>query len=189
MVLRCSKRSPPIMDNARAKTMAFFALLGLGCAVAALFGALHNQLSYTVAPEYFHGFKFSQFNIPSELHNRQGAALVGVYASWWMGLVVGLPVFAIGLPITSVRAYLRAGVQAMAWVIGMAALGGLIGLLAGWSLMTEARIESFYIPTNILDPIRFMWAGSMHDGSYIGGLAGLILGLILMIRIKRKQNK
>jgi hypothetical protein len=59
------------------KAALFPVLLAAGCLVSGAYGALHDQLSYTVSPDYFHPLKFDQFSIPSHLHNRAGAAPVG----------------------------------------------------------------------------------------------------------------
>ncbi|MFD2857128.1 hypothetical protein ACFSZS_23640 [Seohaeicola zhoushanensis] len=50
-----------------ARAGVFLGLMGLAVLVAAAFGALHNQVSYTVGPDYFHAFKFRQFTIPREM--------------------------------------------------------------------------------------------------------------------------
>jgi len=73
-------------------------LLALAAVSAALFGALHNQLSYTVGPSYFTELKFEQFAIPPDTSPRVGAALVGLVfrctnrpaiTLWaWMGVQV-----------------------------------------------------------------------------------------------------
>jgi hypothetical protein len=39
-------------------------LFVLACLFAGIYGALHNQISYSVAPEYFTQFKFIKFQIP-----------------------------------------------------------------------------------------------------------------------------
>jgi len=49
-------------------------------------GALHNQVSYTVRPDYFYAFKFHHLPF-RPLQNRSGASIVGWHASWWMGLI------------------------------------------------------------------------------------------------------
>ena len=60
-------------------------LLGAACVIAGLYGALHNQISYTVSPEYFHLHKFKQFEIPVALHGRIGAAWsVGMLRGGWV---------------------------------------------------------------------------------------------------------
>lgn len=57
-------------------------LMILACLIAGVYGALHNQISYTVAPEYFTKFKFYQFQIGASLHGREGCALVGLTFSF-----------------------------------------------------------------------------------------------------------
>jgi hypothetical protein len=45
-------------------------LLAAGRIISGVYGALHDQISYTVSPDYFHHLKFCQFNIADHLHNR-----------------------------------------------------------------------------------------------------------------------
>jgi hypothetical protein len=59
------------------KIMTMPVLLVLGCLIAGIYGCLHDQISYTVSPEYYTRFKFHQFCVPETLHNRLGAAVVG----------------------------------------------------------------------------------------------------------------
>jgi acyl-CoA thioester hydrolase len=83
-------------------------LLALAALTRRIFGALHNQLSYTVGPTYFTGLKFPQFAIPADTAPRLGAALVGVQASWWMGPLVALPAFLYGFfAVPRTETYLR----------------------------------------------------------------------------------
>ncbi|OAN82191.1 hypothetical protein A8B78_08675 [Jannaschia sp. EhC01] len=159
----------------------FFLLLVMAALAAALFGALHNQLSYTVGPTYFTEFKFIQFNIGEALSPRVGAAVVGVLASWWMGPLIGLPAFLYGLfAVPNARSYLGAGLGAVFLVILLATFGALAGLLGG--LVADS--------TGLLDEmIRFpdgptrqdlLRAGFMHDASYIAGALGLIAAFFPM---------
>jgi hypothetical protein len=71
--------------------------LVFACVIAGAYGAIHDQISYTVAPSYYHDFKFIQFAIAPELQNRLGASIVGWSATWWMGLVIGAPLYVAGL--------------------------------------------------------------------------------------------
>jgi hypothetical protein len=78
--------------------LALFPVLPVvACLVAGLYCALHNQISYTISADYFHGVTVHQFDIPATMHGRSGAALVGWYASWWIGLLIGVPVLIVGL--------------------------------------------------------------------------------------------
>ncbi len=52
-------------------------LFVIACLFAGSYGAVHNQISYTVAPEYFTQFKFHQFQIDEGAPERVGAAIVG----------------------------------------------------------------------------------------------------------------
>jgi hypothetical protein len=68
-------------------------LLGTGflCAVlAGIYGALHDQISFTISPEYFTCIKFQQFEwIGLGSHPRLFAAAIGFMATWWVGFVGG----------------------------------------------------------------------------------------------------
>lgn len=81
------------------------ALLGAACLIAGTYGALHNQVSYTVSPDYFHAFKFRQFAVPAAHRDRWGAALAGWAASWWMGVLIGVPIIAPGVRLPGGRAF------------------------------------------------------------------------------------
>lgn len=110
----------------------FFLLMALAACAAAIFGALHNQLSYTVGPDYFHSLKFTQFAIPPEMSPRLGAAWVGVQVSWWMGAADALPSFAYGLlSVPNAQSYLAAGIGAIGLVIMLATMAAFAGLIDG----------------------------------------------------------
>ena len=51
-------------------------LFVIACLFAGLYGVLHNQISFTVSPEYFTAFKFHRFQI-QDISPRLGAAIVG----------------------------------------------------------------------------------------------------------------
>lgn len=72
-------------------------LFVFACLLAGGYGALHNQISYTVSPEYFTKFKFHQFQINEVIGERLGAAIVGWSASWWMGIFIGIILIPMGL--------------------------------------------------------------------------------------------
>src|SRR3954468_17526608 len=62
----------------------------LGALAAAAYGALHDQISYAISPEYFTKMKFRQFSYANfGWPPRLFAAEVGFLATWWVGLVAG----------------------------------------------------------------------------------------------------
>ncbi len=154
-------------------------LLLLACAVAGLYGMLHNQISYTVAPEYFTQFKFDQFGIPASLRNRLGASIVGWRAAWWMGLLIGMVLVPFGLLIPGWQQYLRTMLQTF-FVVALTTLTVGLGALAyAYATFTPANIGPY--SARITQPLAFARAGHMHNFSYIGGLIGIVVGVVFVL--------
>lgn len=168
-------------------------LLAAGCLIAGLYGALHNQISYTVAPEYFHAFKFPQFGIPPGLHNRLGAAIVGWHASWWMGAIIGVPVLLAGLAMPDARSYFTRSLIAFAVVAATALAVGLGALADASATITASNLPDFWYPEGVTDRAAFARAGTMHNFSYLGGYLGIITGPLYLvverIRLARRGQR
>lgn len=171
------------------KVLLFPVLLGFACVLAAAYGAGHNQISYSVSPEYFHSFKFRQFRIDPEFHNRVGTAIVGIQASWWMGVVIGLPVYFAGLFVRGTRPFVLAFLRASILVVLVTLVIGL-GALA-WAIFTlkPETLPSWMEGRNVTDPVAFAQAGVMHNFSYIGGQIGLTFGLVAVVRAARRSRR
>lgn len=179
-----SKARPPVTRFG--KLPVFFLLLGIAALSAALFGAVHNQLSYSVGPSYFEALKFAQFGISPETSARLGAALVGMQASWWMGLLVGLPAFLYGLAaVPRTETYFAAGLGAIGLVVVLATSAALVGLVGGIAADATGILDGVLaIPEG---PVRseFLRAGFMHDAAYVAGALGLLLAFWPMRRGRR----
>jgi hypothetical protein len=163
------------------KIALFPLLLAAGCLVAGMYGALHNQISYTVSPDYFHAFKFHQFDIPPDLRGRIGASIVGWYASWWMGLVIGLPVLFVGLIVPGWKTYLGRCLAAFAVVVGTALITGLGALIYACLTISEASLPDFWYPDRVVDKVAFARAATMHNFSYLGGFLGILTAILYLI--------
>jgi hypothetical protein len=164
-----------------AKLALFPVLLAAACIVAGVFGALHNQISYTVSPDYFFAFKFHQFAIPDDLRNRSGASIVGWHASWWMGLIIGVPVLLIGLILPGWKSYLTHGLLAFVVVACTALVVGLGALAYGYFTISEGALPDYWYPQGVADRVAFARAGNMHNFSYLGGGIGIITGSVYLI--------
>lgn len=153
------------------------------CIAASLYGALHNQISFTLSPEYFTEFKYIQFGLTdAPFVDRVKVGIIGVLASWWMGLIIGI---LLALPILifadrdKVSAYFR---LSLALVIGCAIVGAF-----GFDLFVTSY-DGYYTPNNVQDIEAFHKAGSMHNGSYLGSMVGFLLSvLILPISLIRRR--
>ena len=167
----------------RTKPFVFILLCLTAMVGAGLFGALHNQLSFSVGASYFYDVKFAQFGINADLPPRLGAAQVGWMASWWMGLAMGLPAFVIGwLRAPSGRALLAHGLGVTGLAIMTASLGAFCGLAYGFITDINALVGRLPNPDAFSNPEAFMRAAMMHNGSYIGGAAGAAIAAVVMWR-------
>jgi hypothetical protein len=171
------------------KTGIFLLLFVISCLLAAVYGIVHDQISYTVSPEYYTRFKFIQFSIPPGFQNRIGVGAVGFFATWWMGIVIGIFLIPVGLVIPEWKYYLFAMLRCFGVVALTALVVGLGALVWGKVTYSPAAIY-FPIPESVIDRESFYLAGNMHNFSYIGGGVGILTGIIWILlertRISRK---
>src|SRR6516162_3933246 len=111
----------------------FLVFLPAAMLVAGLFGAFHDQISYSVSSEYFTRFKFIQFRLlDTDLPERIRVAEVGFRASWWMGIPLGIFCGSAGFLQRSPAQMIRA----LAWSLPASAIFtltiALAGLAYGW---------------------------------------------------------
>lgn len=170
------------MIHAVKKLGLVFVWLAVSCCIAALFGALHNQVSFTLSDEYFTKFKFFQFGLSEfDVAPRILAAYVGILASWWMGLIIGVIV---GLPVLilgRIQDIPRVFRQAIFIVLATSIIGALV------YDSFVSNYDGYYVPTSVVNIDAFRAAGSMHNGSYLGAAIGVLLAMIWR-RIIRRQS-
>jgi hypothetical protein len=175
------------------KLTLYLALLLAGCGIAGLYGALHDQISYTVSPDYFHAFKFPMFRIPESFHNRIGASMVGWAGAWWMGMIIGVPVLLAGLAIPGPKAYLRECLIAFGVVTATALVVGLGALVYASLTITEANLPDYSYPIGVKDKVAFARVGTMHNFGYTGGYLGILTAmaylLVRAILLNRRDRK
>ena len=172
----------------------YLLVVALAIVVAGLYGMIHNQISYTVAPEYFTKFKFRQFGlVDMPLPDRVRASMVGFLASWWMGIPIGLLVGAAGFIHRDSREMLRVTLWSFLVVVGFTFLFGLGGLLYGYfqtAHIDVADYRGWYIPDDVTDLRRFLCAGYMHNSSYLGGVLAIPVAWIfhIVMRLRMQPN-
>lgn len=154
-------------------------LLVAACLLAGGYGAIHDQLSYTLSPDYFHAFKFQQFAIRPQHWNRLGVAVVGWRATWWMGVLAGVPILVIGMVTGDWRKYVRRTLMAYLVAIATAAAVGLAAMAVGSSRITEASLGRFGFPPGV-DRVAFARVGFMHKWSYMGGGIGCLAACVYL---------
>jgi hypothetical protein len=162
-------------------------LLIIACLSAGLYGVFHNQISYTVSPEYFHKFKFIQFAISDALPGRIGVSIVGWEASWWMGILIGIPIIPTGMILPGRKVFFTKVIHSFAVVAMTTFFVGFTALLSSFVLISEGDLLLEWCPEEIVDKVAFTRAGMMHSFSYLGGLLGILSGIIYLILAKLRR--
>lgn len=164
-------------------------LLAAGGIFAGVYGAVHDQLSYSISPEYFQRFKFVLFEFPPELQTRLGAALVGVIGSWWMGILIGFPIILLARGLPTPRDFIRHTLIAYVIVTGVTIVIGLGGLAFAFAKITSPdRIpREFYYPLDLVDAVSYARVGMLHGFSYLGGIIGGVAAIGYLIWIRRRR--
>lgn len=172
------------------KFLILLLIIGLSPLIGGLYGILHDQLTYTISPEYFTKFKFYQFGL-MDIGNeaifpnpRIEVSYVGFMATWWMGLPIGIIIGLFGLIHKDNIHMFLSTLKAIIVTILVAFLTGIIGLAYGKFYLANIGVN-WWLPSNLIDTENFIAVGSMHNFSYIGGLTGLITGVIYNLSQKR----
>jgi hypothetical protein len=180
--------------NVLKKVGVFVFIVFLGIVVAGLYGIVHDQVSYTVAPEYFTKFKFRQFGFDDmAVPDRTRASMVGFLASWWMGIPIGLLVGAAGFIHRGARRMLYVSLWSLVVTVGFTMLFGLGGLLYGYiqtSHINVAEYRGWFIPDDVTNLRRFLCAGYMHNSSYLGGVLAIFVAWAfhIVVRMRTKDQ-
>ena len=171
------------------KLAAFVTFIVLAVLTAGAFGALHDQISYTVSSEYFTKFKFLQFHLLNpDVPERVRAAIVGFRASWWMGIPLGLLAGVAGFIHPNATQMLRALLLSLAVISGFTLIFALAGLTYGYfqtGSLSLGNYRGWFIPPNLVHPRNFICAGYMHNSAYLGGLLAIPVAWIFHIYYRR----
>ena len=172
------------------KILTFLLLVVLAIGVSGLYGAVHDQISCSVSSEYFTKFKYHQFGVADkDAPLRLNAASIGVRATWWMGIPIGLVVGAVGLIHPTARLMFGRTCWAFAAVAAVALAFGIWGLGKGWFMASHDPVDytGWFIPSDLENPRNFLAVGHMHNHSYLGGTVGIFVGIAcqVFLRIRR----
>lgn len=163
-------------------------LLFIAVLMAGAFGALHNQISYSVSPDYFLKFKFIQFKLDwAYQYPRLGASVVGVLATWWMGVLICFPLEAVArYKFRDSQRIVSETLRAFRLILLITALSSALGLslayAATWNL--DPEFYPILLKRDIADPLNFICAGWMHNASYFGAVLGAALSLGRLLRTR-----
>lgn len=175
------------------KFSVFVMFLVLAMLAAGLFGAVHDQISYTVSPEYFTRFKFPMFRLlDAGVPERIRAAEVGFLASWWMGIPLGLLTGAAGFMHPGPERMRAALLWSLPLITGFTLAFALAGLLYGY-VRTQAidlsEYRGWYIPRGLQDLRSYLCAGYMHNSAYLGGAMSIPVAWAYHLAFRRRARR
>jgi len=163
----------------------------LGAVLAGLYGLLHDQVTYSISPEYFTRLKFSQFHYADfGLPPRVFVAEIGFLATWWVGFVaawfiarITIPAFPRAAPF---RLSLRGFLIIFACAFAAAIVGYVLSLLHGPDYSAWEDLSS---KLGVLDLPSFVRVAYIHNASYLGGLIGLVAAILYLRKRKNTEHR
>jgi len=179
------------------KQLTLILIIIVAIVAGGVYGILHDQLTYTISPEYYTKFKFYQFRIATDGGNeaifpnpRIQVAQVGFMATWWMGMAIGFILGVVGMLYKTPKQMFATTLRAFSITMAVAFTTGLLGLLYAQLFLANSTVDDFphwRFPDNLTDFRAFVKVGTMHNFSYLGGAIGLVAGIVYSIK-QRKYN-
>lgn len=177
-----------LVPDASWGTLRKAALLALwGALVAGLYGILHDQVTYTISPEYFTRMKFDQFRAADfGFPNRVFVAEIGFLATWWVGLIACWFLARIAIP--KFARPERQVFRAVAAIMVVAFLAGALGFFLG-PVICAGRPEwaSALDSMGVVNVRAFYQVAGIHLGSYSGAVVGWIAMMVAFLRRSSNQ--
>lgn len=149
-----------------------------GTLIAGTFGILHDQITYTISPEYFTRMKFDQFKVwDMGFPRRVFVAEIGFLATWWVGLIGSW--FLARIAVRKFISPQRSVLLALVFVMAVAAGFGISGYFWG-NLFAESSPgwEEGLRSMKVVDATAFNRVAGIHLGSYLGAFVGWILAMV-----------
>jgi hypothetical protein len=164
----------------------------IGAVFAGGYGILHDQITYSISPEYFTNLKFKQFYYADfGLGNRAFVSAIGFLATWWVGFIIAWFLARRFVPKQPRSHAYRQILSGSGIVLAGGVLSGLIGFAYGlWRgpdadySAWEWAVEQFAIT----DTWSFVRVAYVHNASYLGGLLGLIVALVVIRPIRQEVS-
>ena len=160
----------------------------LGSLLAGVYGIIHDQITYSISPEYFTRLKFLQFHYADfGFPTRVFVGEIGFLATWWVGFVAGWFVARIAVPAFPPPTAFCHASRAFLTILAFALVASIVGYLLGLLRRSNSDFSSWEgLAANrgILDLPSFVRVAYIHNASYLGGLVGLVAAIVRLRRLK-----
>ena len=164
-------------------------IAGIGALIAGLYGIVHDQITFALSADYFYRLKFVQFRFADfGLPVRVFVGIIGFLATWWVGLIAGWLLARVTVKHVEPRRMLALSLRGFGVVLAFAVLGALAAIAYGVFQMpdrstSDIAYDAFFL--GVADVTAFTRVAYIHNGGYLGGLAGIITAGILAAKSAR----
>jgi len=159
-------------------------IVGLCLAAAVTFGVVHDQVTARLCVEYFTVGHEPVFGTDDPTLLGLGW---GVLATWWVGVLLGVPLALVARVGRSARRTPRSLVRPVAWLTAATAVSALAAGVLGWQLARAGAIvlvEPLASAVPAEKHVPFLAALWAHSASYLVGFVG---GLVVIVRVARAR--
>ena len=154
-----------------------------GAGIAGAYGIAHDQITYSLAPEYFTHFKFAQFDWTARgLPERLRVAEIGFHATWWVGALGGWMLGRLTCGADGRVRPVSCLVRDFRIIAAASITAGFAGYLhASWEVSRGDMDgwEPFREAFGLTDLDAFALVGSIHNFGYAGALVGLVAAVVI----------
>jgi hypothetical protein len=161
-------------------------IIGLCILAAVGYGIVHDQVTARVCVEYF------TIGHPPVFHTESPTLLGlgwGIIATWWVGLMLGIPLALAAQMGTRPRRDARSLVRPIGWLLAVMAVSATIAGLVGYSLALSGKIwltEPLATRIPVERHARFLADLWTHLASYGVGFFG---GLVVIALVWRSRGR
>jgi hypothetical protein len=154
----------------------------VGGLIAGAYGIVHDQITYTISPEYFTKMKFHQFNYADfGFGNRVFVSAIGFLATWWVGFIAAWLLARRLIPNQSRRTAFRQIRKGIVCIFAFGLSFGILGYLFGLWRGPNADYSNWdwaFQQFDIADKWPFVRVAYIHNAGYLGGFIGVVAALI-----------
>ncbi len=165
----------------------------IGSLFAGVYGILHDQITYSISPEYFTRFKFTQFQYADlGFPHRVFVGEIGFLATWWVGFVAGWFIARVVVPKYPPHDAVRYLVQSFVIITTFALTAAMIGYLVGLQRRSNPDFsywQGFAVSHGVQGWPAFVHVAYIHNAGYIGAFAGLIVAIWRLKRMKGNPDQ
>lgn len=158
----------PDLPAAEFRRMLLMAIAG--ALSAGIFGVVHDQVTFTISPEYFTRMKFDQFrHADFGYRPRILVATIGFLATWWVGLIAAWFLARRIVPSRPVgeawRLLGKSLARMLAGTLAVACIGAFVG---PWILGDSGSWNDALQSMDVSDKSAFTCVAGIHTGAYLG---------------------